>query len=74
MAEQLAEVGEIAGNAKAKPTFDNTIIALERSGATLGRATTVLLSLIGADANPAAARSCRPTTRRSSPRTAMRSR
>lgn len=37
MAEQLAEVAAIAGN-RAKPTFENTIVALERSGALLDRA------------------------------------
>ena len=52
MAEQLAEVAAIADN-PAAPTFDNTIVALERGGRTLGRATTLLMSLTGADANPA---------------------
>jgi peptidyl-dipeptidase Dcp len=52
MAEQLAEVAAIADN-PAAPTFDNTILALERGGRTLGRATTLLMSLTGADANPA---------------------
>ncbi len=72
MAQQLKEVEAIANN-KAKPTFDNTIIALEKSGDTLDRATTVFFSLVGADTTTPA-RSCRPTIRRSSPRTAMRSR
>lgn len=52
MAEQLAEVQAIADN-PAAPTFDNTIVALERSGRLLRRATTLLYSLLGADANPA---------------------
>ena len=52
MAEQLAEVQAIADNAAA-PTFDNTIIAMERSGRLLRRTSTLLYSLIGADANPA---------------------
>ncbi len=52
MAEQLAEVQAIADN-PAAPMFDNTIIALERSGRLLGRTTTLLFSLLGADANPA---------------------
>lgn len=52
MAEQLAEVQAIADN-PAAPTFDNTIIAMERSGRLLGRTSTLLFSLIGADANPA---------------------
>ena len=52
MAEQLAEVQAIANN-PAAPTFDNTIVALERSGRLLSRTTTLLFSLLGADANPA---------------------
>ncbi len=52
MAEQLKEVDKIA-NQKAKPSFDNTLIALEKSGATLDRATTVFFNLVGADTNDA---------------------
>ena len=52
MAQQLKEVEAIANN-KAKPTFDNTLIALEKSGDTLDRATTVFFSLVGADTNDA---------------------
>ncbi|MDR7268986.1 peptidyl-dipeptidase Dcp [Pelomonas saccharophila] len=52
MADQLAEIQAIADN-PAAPTFDNTIIAMERSGRLLGRTSTLLFSLIGADANPA---------------------
>ncbi len=52
MAEQLAEVQAIADN-PAAPSFDNTIVALERSGRLLRRTTTLLFSLLGADANPA---------------------
>lgn len=52
MAEQLAEVQAIADN-PAPPTFDNTLVALERSGRLLRRTTTLLFSLLGADANPA---------------------
>ncbi len=51
MAEQLKEVAAIANN-KAKPTFENTIIALEKSGQTLRRAQTVFGNLVGADTNP----------------------
>ena len=40
MAEQLAEVDTIARNSAA-PDFDNTIAALEKTGATLDRVTTV---------------------------------
>ncbi|AEQ97122.1 peptidyl-dipeptidase dcp [Xanthomonas oryzae pv. oryzicola BLS256] len=52
MAEQLKEVEKIA-NQKAKPSFDNTIVALEKSGSTLDRATTVFFNLVGADTNEA---------------------
>jgi len=52
MAEQLAEIQAIADN-PAAPTFENTIVAWERSGRLLSRTSTLLFSLIGADANPA---------------------
>ncbi|TBR14409.1 MAG: M3 family peptidase [Lysobacter sp.] len=52
MAEQLKEVAAIA-NQKAKPTFANTIVALEKSGDVLRRAQTVFGSLVGADTNAA---------------------
>jgi len=52
MAQQLQEVEAIANN-PAAPTFENTLIALENSGAVLDRATTVFFSLIGADTNDA---------------------
>jgi peptidyl-dipeptidase Dcp len=50
MAEQLKEVEAIAGNAAA-PTFENTIVGLEKSGRTLDRATTVFFNLVGTDTN-----------------------
>jgi peptidyl-dipeptidase Dcp len=50
MADQLAEVQTIAGQSEA-PTFDNTILALERSGRVLARAQAVFSNLVGADAN-----------------------
>jgi peptidyl-dipeptidase Dcp len=50
MADELKEVEAIANNPKA-PTFDNTIVALERSGAILERARTVFNNLVGADTN-----------------------
>jgi peptidyl-dipeptidase Dcp len=50
MAEQLKEVQAIA-NDPAKPTFDNTIVPMEKSGRTLSRATTVFGNLVGADTN-----------------------
>ena len=40
MTESLAQVEQIAKN-PATPTFENTIAALERSGRTLDRVTTV---------------------------------
>ena len=52
MAEQLAEVRKIADNAE-PATFDNTIIALEKSGRELDRATSVFFNLVGTDTNPA---------------------
>lgn len=52
MAQQRAEVDAIAANPEA-PTFDNTIVALERSGATLGRVSRVFSNLNGTVTNPA---------------------
>ena len=52
MAEQLKEVAAIADNAEA-PTFENTIIALERSGQLLTRVSDVFFNLAGANTNPA---------------------
>ena len=50
MAEQLKEVEAIASNPEA-PTFDNTIIALEKSGDVLSRAAAVFFALVSADTN-----------------------
>ncbi|WP_157598992.1 M3 family metallopeptidase [Rhodanobacter sp. Root561] len=52
MAEHLKEIDAIAGNAAA-PSFDNTIVALEKSGQILDRTSTVFFSLVGADTNDA---------------------
>lgn len=52
MAEELKEVEAIAGDTAA-PTFDNTIVALERSGETLARANRAFNILTGALTNPA---------------------
>ena len=52
MAVQLHEVRAIADN-PAAPTFDNTLLALERSGQVLDRAQTVFYNLVGADTNDA---------------------
>jgi peptidyl-dipeptidase Dcp len=40
MAENLAEIEQVSGN-KAAPTFENTIVALERSGRTLSRVSAI---------------------------------
>ncbi|MBV9009346.1 MAG: M3 family metallopeptidase [Verrucomicrobia bacterium] len=52
MREQLAESRAIA-DAKDKPTFDNTVIAMERSGQLLRRAQRTFSNLNAADTNPA---------------------
>ncbi|HEY5787098.1 MAG TPA: M3 family metallopeptidase [Microlunatus sp.] len=51
MAEQLAEVAVIA-HRDARPTFVNTIVALERSGRILDRVRRVFWCLTSADTNP----------------------
>jgi peptidyl-dipeptidase Dcp len=50
LAEQAAEVDEIAGNPE-PPTFENTVEALERSGRLLSRVTNVFFNLAGSDSN-----------------------
>ncbi len=52
MAEQLKEIDAIANDPQA-PTFDNTIVAMEKSGRVLDRATSVFFNLVGADTNDA---------------------
>src|SRR6476620_2762443 len=52
MKEDLAEIDAIANN-PAAPTFDNTIVAMEKGGRTLTRSTTVFYNLLGADKNDA---------------------
>lgn len=52
MAQQLQEIAAIVDNPQ-PPSFANTIVAMERSGRLLNRTTTLLFSLLGADANPA---------------------
>ncbi|WP_240125030.1 M3 family metallopeptidase [Thermomonas alba] len=51
MAIQLREVEAIANN-PAPPTFENTIVALEKSGQVLNRATSVFFNLVATDKNP----------------------
>ncbi len=50
MREQAAEIDKIANN-KAAPTFDNTIVAMERSGQLLGRVRAVFYTLTGSYTN-----------------------
>ncbi len=52
MKQQLAEIEKIADNPDA-PTFDNTIVAMEKSGRMLDRVMAVFGLLTGADTNPA---------------------
>jgi peptidyl-dipeptidase Dcp len=49
---ERAEIAEIANN-PASPTFENTIVAMERTGALLGRASRVFFNLRSADSNEA---------------------
>lgn len=46
-----AEIDKIANN-KAKPTFQNTVLALELSGVDLGRAQGIFYNLTGSNTNP----------------------
>ena len=52
MREQRAEMDRIA-NDPAPPTFDNTVVAMERSGALLGRVQRVFGAVAQADTDPA---------------------
>ena len=51
MVEQLKEIQAIANN-PAPPTFENTIVAMEKSGELLNRATAAFFALAGANTNP----------------------
>ncbi len=51
MEEHRAEIAAIAGQ-RASPTFENTIVAMERSGQLLGRVSRVFFNLVGAHTNP----------------------
>src|SRR5271168_4998147 len=51
MAEQLKEMKAIADN-PAAPTFDNTVVAMERSGALFDRAMAAFSGVAGANTNP----------------------
>src|SRR2546428_6845893 len=52
MREQLKEVGAVANNSE-KPTFDNTIVGLERTGRLLDRAERTFSNLNACNTNPA---------------------
>src|SRR3546814_9023875 len=52
MRQHLAEVRKIADNPE-PATFDNTIVAIEKSGETLGRVARVFFGLVQADTNDA---------------------
>ena len=52
MAEQRKEMDAIAAS-KDAPTFDNTIVAMERSGQLLTRVSNVFFNLVGANTNDA---------------------
>ena len=52
IAENLKEIGAIADN-PAKPTFDNTIVAMEKSGQLISRVMMVFNGVTGANMNPA---------------------
>ena len=52
IAEQRAEIKKITDN-KQKPTFDNTILAYERSGKNLERISNIYYALVSADKTPA---------------------
>ena len=51
MAEHRAEVAAIAARA-GPPTFDDTVVALERYGATLRRVSAVFATLVGSLSTP----------------------
>ena len=52
MAEQLKEIEPIA-NSSEKPTFENTIVAMEKAGQLLERVHRIFSNLAGANTNPA---------------------
>ena len=52
MADQIAEIEAIAGSSEA-PTFENTIVPLERSGQLLNRVAATFFALSSADTNDA---------------------
>src|SRR6185437_10554565 len=51
MAQQIKEAGAIADN-PAPPTFENTLVALEKSGRLLDRVSSVFFGVTGANTDP----------------------
>jgi peptidyl-dipeptidase Dcp len=51
MKQHLAEIQRIA-NESAAPTFENTIVAMEKSGRMLDRVSTTFFNIVGANTNP----------------------
>src|ERR1700758_553122 len=51
MAEELSEIQAIADNS-APPTFENVLVAMERAGRLLHRATAAFFGVVGANTNP----------------------
>src|SRR5713226_6357175 len=51
MAEELSEIQAIADNS-APPTFENVLVAMEKSGRLLQRATAAFFGVVGANTNP----------------------
>jgi len=49
--QKLAEIQRIA-NESAAPTFENTIVAMEKSGRMLDRVSTTFFNIVGANTNP----------------------
>ncbi len=72
MKQQIAEVEKIANNADT-PTFDNTIVALERTGAAADARLEGVLRARAGEHERRHCRRSRKTSRRSSPRTRTRS-
>jgi peptidyl-dipeptidase Dcp len=71
MAEQLKEIEPIAAN-PAPPTFENTIVALEKTGELLGRVDRIFSNLTSANTNPRCKKP-RPRWRQNCPHNRTRS-
>src|SRR6516165_6103009 len=69
MSQELSEIQSIVDN-PAPPTFENTLVVMERSGEPLVRAPTPSPEAVGATTNPLS-KKCRPMKPPSSPPSAM---